>query len=65
MEGAYKQWKRKLRHIVDKQAPSQGTATPQFLVKQSKSKTDMLILGISYDLDRGISLLEQVLRRTS
>ncbi|CAB9519612.1 Abnormal spindle-like microcephaly-associated protein homolog [Seminavis robusta] len=61
MEGIYKQRVRKLRNRV---APCQNTTTPQFLVKQNKAKTDMLILGISYDLERGVSVLEQVLLRT-
>jgi len=80
MEGICRQWERKLdRRLalespssglstpqrLSREAPSQNVYTPQFMSKRNKAKTDMLILGISYDLQNGVATFRQVLSRTT
>jgi len=62
LEGIFKSWERKLHHKkVIQPAPFKAVYKPRYLGKRCKAKTDMLILGISYNLEHGVSTLERLL----
>lgn len=55
------QWERKLSRTFEFGQSGRDEKTPRFLVKRSKAKTDMLILGISYDLKDGVATFRRLL----
>jgi hypothetical protein len=79
MEDICKQWERKLDRRLALEASASGLSTPQknklllpetvytpqFITKRHKAKTDMLILGISYDLQSGVRTFRKVLAHSN